>query len=199
MDDRGRGCPVGHMIASSAVTSVVCEFLKHTIVRHGIKPGYFVTDDDPALGRAIDNTFGAQTRRVLCAWHVQKSWYDPRCTATSSYPSILTSIPCRCCLHEYRALRLKASSTQQRWNLYGMLVAILWRCRTDEEFELSWARVLEEASGHEDTLRYLKRYRERRAAWQVSCRPRTVPTTNNYVEVGRVCLPAIPLTAATTH
>lgn len=77
VDEWGEGVPVAWLVSNHETTTVLVEFLRAVKGRCGpITPRVFMSDDADAFFTAWVGVFGGQghTRKLLCAWHIDRSW-----------------------------------------------------------------------------------------------------------------------------
>ena len=71
LDDFGEGIPVGWLLSNKEDGTVLKAFLRSLLARTGpIQTKYFMTDDAEQYFSSWKQVFGAQPRKLLCAWHV---------------------------------------------------------------------------------------------------------------------------------
>ncbi len=76
IDEYGEGIPVGWMISNREDKMVIIEFLNAVKCRTGIiQAKWVMSDDAPQFYNAWISVFGNHsTQKLLCAWHVDRSW-----------------------------------------------------------------------------------------------------------------------------
>ena len=76
IDEFGEGAPAAWAISNKEDTATLSVFLKHMKSRSGdINPKFFMSDDTKQYWNAWRATYGGLlTKKILCAWHVDKNW-----------------------------------------------------------------------------------------------------------------------------
>ena len=76
IDEYGEGVPVGWMLSNREDSMIIIEFLNSLKKRTGpINSKWIMTDDAPQFYNAWIAVFGNnKTQKLLCAWHVDRSW-----------------------------------------------------------------------------------------------------------------------------
>ncbi len=75
LDDFGEGIPVGWLLSNKEDGTVLKAFLRSLLARTGpFEAKYFMTDDAEQYFSSWKQVFGAQPKKLLCAWHVDKAW-----------------------------------------------------------------------------------------------------------------------------
>lgn len=75
LDDTRKGFAVAYMIASRTDTETSSLFFSLIKERTGnVTPKAFMTDDFPAFYNAWEEVMGSPCNRLLCSWHVLRSW-----------------------------------------------------------------------------------------------------------------------------
>lgn len=77
VDDCGKGLPCAFLISNSESAENLEVFFRAISDRIGgsLDPEIFMSDDAAAFWNAWVNVFGSgQTKKLLCAWHVDKNW-----------------------------------------------------------------------------------------------------------------------------
>ncbi|KAK9679550.1 MULE transposase domain [Popillia japonica] len=75
-DDKNAGFPVAFFL-SNRLDQVIQEVFLGALrakIQQAIRPGFFMSDDDPKYYNAWVSTMGSKPRRLLCTWHVVKNW-----------------------------------------------------------------------------------------------------------------------------
>ncbi len=76
LDEYSEGVPVAWMISNREDSLMIIEFFKKLKERVGIiSPLWFMSDDAEQFFTAWKAVFGhGQTKKLLCAWHVDRAW-----------------------------------------------------------------------------------------------------------------------------
>ena len=75
IDDYGEGCPVAWCISNHESKIILRNFF--LAVKQNceeIKPCWFMSDDAPQYFDAWTSVFGSNAKKLLCKWHVDRSW-----------------------------------------------------------------------------------------------------------------------------
>ena len=72
----GEGIPVAWAITNREDTAILMQFMKAIKCKvNSLEPMWFMSDDADQFFNAFRAIFGcAKTKKVLCAWHVDRSW-----------------------------------------------------------------------------------------------------------------------------
>ena len=75
IDDYDEGIPVAWLISNKESTDVLRVFFKSLRDRCGdVKTEFFMSDDAEAYHNAWSSVFSRPGRKLLCSWHVDRSW-----------------------------------------------------------------------------------------------------------------------------
>ena len=76
IDEYGEGIPVAWVITNREDTAILIQFMKAIKCNvSSLEPRWFMSDDADQFFNAFRAVFGsANTRKVLCAWHVDQLW-----------------------------------------------------------------------------------------------------------------------------
>lgn len=75
VDDHGEGLPVAWAISNHENLSTLLVFLYAVKAQNGdINPTIFMSDDAEQFYTAWCTVFGGNTKKLLCAWHIDRSW-----------------------------------------------------------------------------------------------------------------------------
>lgn len=78
VDDFGEGCPVAWCISNREDKQLLCRFFQAIKGKVGqLSPRWFMSDDAPQYYGAWIDVFNSEesvTSKLLCNWHVERSW-----------------------------------------------------------------------------------------------------------------------------
>ena len=159
IDDYGEGLPVGWMVSNKEDKNMLVHFFAALKRRAGsINPKWFMTDDAEQYHNAWKEVFeGEGTRKILCAWHVDRAWR--------------------------KALQQHISEQKEQVHVYHQLNVLL--SETDEaKFRVTLQEFLTYIERHHfDFYIYFSgHYGKRIDQWASCYRKYTVVNTNMFVE-----------------
>lgn len=159
INEFGMGLPIAYFI-SKKMNSLMWENCLHVfrlMMGKSVKPKIFMSDDDPSYYHAWRAVMGKPTKKLLCTWHVAKSWERKAKKLFGKEKS-----------HFIKLLEVKDEISKERFEKKVKKISKMWLNGTSQEKEY---------------FEYFNKfYYSRKEEWANCFRIKAGVTTNNYVE-----------------